>query len=108
MNTNIIDLEDYLENREAMPDIQSIAGERWFPEETNITEDMTKYWGGDFGVSSECNKLRAVLLHRPGKEVDNLLTLDEQFMNVPGTMPNRLIPRRESGRLHSLPGPRSG
>ena len=45
MNTNIIDLEDYLENREAMPDIQSIAGERWFPEETNITEDMTKYWG---------------------------------------------------------------
>ena len=42
MNTNIIDLEDYLENREAMPDIQSIAGERWFPEETNITEDMTK------------------------------------------------------------------
>ena len=71
MNTNIIDLEDYLENREAMPDIQSIAGERWFPEETNITEDMTKYWGGDFGVSSECNKLRAVLLHRPGKEVDN-------------------------------------
>ena len=71
MNKNIIDLEDYLENREAMPDIQSIAGERWFPEETNITEDMTKYWGGDFGVSSECNKLRAVLLHRPGKEVDN-------------------------------------
>lgn len=46
MNKNIIDLEDYLENREAMPDIQSIAGERWFPEETNITEDMTKYWGG--------------------------------------------------------------
>ena len=71
MNTNIIDLEDYLENREAMPDIQSIAGERWFTEETSITEDMTKYWGGDFGVSSECNKLRAVLLHRPGKEVDN-------------------------------------
>ena len=34
MNTKIIDLEDYLENREEMPDIQAIAGERWFPEET--------------------------------------------------------------------------
>lgn len=79
MNKNIIDLEDYLENREAMPDIQSIAGERWFPEETNITEDMTKYWGGDFGVSSECNKLRAVLLHRPGKEVDNFDANEVRF-----------------------------
>ena len=51
-------------------DIDALAGERWFSLETTITEDMTKLWG-DWGVASEVDTLRAVLMRRPGKEVEN-------------------------------------
>ena len=51
-------------------DIDGWAGERWFSLETAITEDMTKRWG-DWGVASEVDTLRAVLMRRPGKEVEN-------------------------------------
>ena len=68
---DIINLDECLAAGVPLPDIQAIDGERWFPEETTIEEDMTKYWGGDWGCSSEVNRLRAVLLHRPGAELDN-------------------------------------
>ena len=42
-------------------DIDAIPGERWFPKETTFEEDMNLYWG-DWGVASEVEKLRAVLL----------------------------------------------
>lgn len=71
MSKPIINLDEYLAAGQELPDIQAIDGERWFPEETTIEQDMTTYWGGDFGCSSEVNRLRAVLLHRPGKELDN-------------------------------------
>jgi len=67
----ILDLEEYVANGQPLPDIQAISGEKWFPVDTTLAEDMPVYWGGDWGCSSECNKLRAVLLHRPGAEVDN-------------------------------------
>ncbi|MDO4396656.1 MAG: hypothetical protein Q4C51_07750, partial [Clostridia bacterium] len=51
-------------------DIDAIPGERWFPKETSFEEDMPLYWG-DWGVSSEVDTLKAVLLRRPGKEVEN-------------------------------------
>ena len=51
-------------------DIDALAGERWFPLETTITEDMSSIWG-DWGVCSEVDKLKAVLMRRPGKEVEN-------------------------------------
>lgn len=51
-------------------DIQSIPGERWFPRESTIIEDMKSLWG-DWGVSSEVEKLRSVIMRRPGKEIDN-------------------------------------
>ena len=51
-------------------DIDAIPGERWFPKETTFEEDMNLYWG-DWGVASEVEKLRAVLLRRPGREVEN-------------------------------------
>lgn len=51
-------------------DIDAIPGERWFPEETEFEEDMELYWG-DWGVSSEVDTLRAVLMRRPGKEIEN-------------------------------------
>lgn len=66
-----INLDEYYAKGLEMPDVQAIDGERWFPEETTIEQDKEKYWGMDFGCSSEVNKLRAVLMHRPGKEIDN-------------------------------------
>ena len=51
-------------------DIDAIPGERWFPKETAFEEDMPLYWG-DWGVSSEVEDLKAVLMRRPGKEIDN-------------------------------------
>lgn len=51
-------------------DIDALPGERWFAKETSIEEDMTELWG-QWGVSSEVDPLRAVLMRRPGKEIDN-------------------------------------
>ena len=51
-------------------DIDAIPGERWFPKETAFTDDLPMYWG-DWGVCSEVAQLKAVLLRRPGKEVEN-------------------------------------
>ena len=67
-----INFDEYLQQGLELPDIDAILGERWFPLNTGIEEDMSPYWGGDFGCSSEYTKLRAVLLHRPGKEVENV------------------------------------
>lgn len=44
--------------------------DKWFPEETSFEDDMKLYWG-DFGVASEVDDLKAVLLRRPGKEIEN-------------------------------------
>ena len=51
-------------------DIDAIPGERWFPKETSFTEDLNEYWG-DWGVCSEVDTLKAVLMRRPGKEVES-------------------------------------
>lgn len=64
-----------------MMDIDAIPGERWFPKETLFEEDMNEYWG-DWGVSSEVEKLRAVLLRRPGKEVENFDAAEYRFADV--------------------------
>lgn len=46
--------------------------ERWFALETMFAEEIEEYWG-DWGVDSEVGKLRAVLLRRPGKEIENIV-----------------------------------
>ena len=51
-------------------DIDALAGERWFPKESTIIDDMRELWG-DWGVCSEVDDLKAVLMRRPGKEIDN-------------------------------------
>ncbi len=71
MNSNNINLDEYLSKGIKLPDIDAISGERWFPLDSNIIEDFPKYWGGDWGCSSEVNKLRAVLLRRPGAEIED-------------------------------------
>ena len=37
---------------EAKRDIDALAGERWFPKESTIIDDMKELWG-DWGVCSE-------------------------------------------------------
>lgn len=66
----MIDLDKLVSQGGELPDIASISGERWFPKPTNFKEDLPLYWG-DWGCSSEVNKLRAVLLRRPGKEIED-------------------------------------
>lgn len=51
-------------------DIDALPGERWFAKETTIVEDMQEYWG-DWGVCSEVDTLRSVIMRRPGKEIEN-------------------------------------
>lgn len=62
-------------------DIDAIPGERWFAKETTFEEDMPLYWG-DFGVSSEVETLRAVLMRRPGKEIENFDYKAARFKSV--------------------------
>ena len=47
-------------------------GERWFKDETPFEEDLEEVWGRKWSVSSEVGKLQAVLLRRPGKEIENI------------------------------------
>ena len=63
-------------------DIDAIPGERWFPKESTFEEDMTEYWG-DFGVYSEVDTLRAVLLRRPGKEIEHFDAREVRFSDEP-------------------------
>lgn len=65
-----------------MIDIDAIPGERWFPKETCFEEDMELYWG-DWGVSSEVETLRAVLMRRPGKEIEHFDAKVNRFSDIP-------------------------
>ena len=47
-----------------------LGGDKWFPKETWFEEDMPEYWG-DWGCHSEVDELKAVLMRRPGAEVDD-------------------------------------
>lgn len=51
-----------------MEEIRSI-GERHFAEKTTFREDLPKYWG-NWGATSEVGRLRAVMLRRPGQEIE--------------------------------------
>lgn len=51
-------------------EIRSI-GERHFAAKTSFLEDMPKYWG-NWGATSEVGRLRAVLMRRPGQEIEGI------------------------------------
>jgi N-dimethylarginine dimethylaminohydrolase len=51
------------------------GGAKWSPRVDAMRDDMQLWWG-DWGSSSECGKLRAVLLRRPGPELDNITDYD--------------------------------
>ncbi|WP_444684778.1 dimethylarginine dimethylaminohydrolase family protein [Alkalicoccus luteus] len=48
-----------------------VQGERWFPSEKTFSEEMTELWG-DWYCDSEVGRLRSVLMHRPGPEIDGI------------------------------------
>ena len=51
------------------------GGTKWSARTTSMQDEMARYWG-NWGVSSECGRLRAVLLHRPGPELDDIDDFD--------------------------------
>lgn len=63
-------------------DIEAIPGERWFPKESNFEEDLCEYWG-DWGVCSEVDTLKAVLMRRPGKEIEHFDAAAVRFSQEP-------------------------
>jgi len=46
-----------------------VQGDRWLPDPASFAEDRERLWG-DFYVDSEVGRLRAVLMHRPGPELE--------------------------------------
>lgn len=43
-------------------------------------EDMRTVWGDNWSVTSEIGKLRAVVVHRPGREVDDIKDLEKTYV----------------------------
>ncbi len=58
------------------------GGEGWSPRVTSLREEMGTLWG-DWGISSECSLLKAVLLHKPGEEIEDLPRPNEVQMLAP-------------------------
>ncbi|MDG5787469.1 arginine deiminase family protein [Evansella sp. AB-P1] len=52
-----------------------VQGERWFPKENSFSDEMKDLWG-DWYCDSEIGKLRAVLMHRPGVEIEGITELN--------------------------------
>ena len=44
----------------------------WLAYDSNIRDDFTEYWGGEWGCDSEVGTLKSVLLRRPGKEIEDI------------------------------------
>ena len=55
---------------------------RRFPKESGFEDDITEYWG-DWGVCSEVDTLKAVLLRRPGKEIEDFKASEVRFSDEP-------------------------
>jgi len=55
------------------------GGSGWSPRRTALAEEMGTIWG-HWGISSEWSRLEAVLLHRPGPEVEGLSEADAALM----------------------------
>lgn len=47
------------------------GGEGWVPRTGSLRDDRNTVWSA-FGASSECGRLRSVLLHRPGPEAEGV------------------------------------
>lgn len=56
---------DYVEQYEEQEEF-------WPALETSLADDLPEFWGGRWGCASEYAPLRAVLLRRPGAEIENM------------------------------------
>ena len=57
------------------------GGDKWSPRVVSFREDIVETWG-DWGSGSECGTLRAVLLRRPGPELDAITDFDAVQMRA--------------------------
>jgi N-dimethylarginine dimethylaminohydrolase len=57
------------------------GGTRWSERLTTLKDELGQVWG-DWGVSSECGTLRAVLLRRPGLELDEIADFEAAQMRA--------------------------
>ncbi|MCC6791710.1 MAG: amidinotransferase [Thermomicrobiales bacterium] len=57
------------------------GGAKWSERAATMREDMPHWWG-DWGASSECGRLRAVLLRTPGPELDAIEDFDAVQMRA--------------------------
>src|SRR4051812_18023119 len=57
------------------------GGGKWSQRTATMREDMPLWWG-DWGSSSECGRLHAVLLRRPGPELDAIEDFDAVQMRA--------------------------
>ncbi|MBB5173360.1 dimethylarginine dimethylaminohydrolase family protein [Texcoconibacillus texcoconensis] len=62
-----------------------VQGERWFPSEQTFSDEMKDLWG-DWYCDSEVGKLRAVLMHRPGEEIDGVTAENYETYRFRGVM----------------------
>lgn len=46
--------------------------ELWPALTTTLAADLPEYWGGSWGCASECGPLKAVLMRRPGQEIEGM------------------------------------
>jgi len=56
--------------RDVVAKVADDYGEKWFADLSTFEENLVSAWGRRWSVSSEVGKLRAVLLRRPGKEIE--------------------------------------
>lgn len=57
------------------------GGDNWSPRSERFGDELAAVWG-DWGVSSECGPLKAILLRRPGTELDNVEDFDKAQMRA--------------------------
>ena len=57
------------------------GGARWSERLTSLRDELAQVWG-NWGVSSECGTLRAVLLRRPGTELDEIVDFEAVQMRA--------------------------
>jgi N-dimethylarginine dimethylaminohydrolase len=56
--------------------LSAYGGKGWHPRRTSLQEEMGRIWGR-FGQNTEWHRLAAVLLHRPGPELDALMNANQ-------------------------------
>ena len=62
--------------------MEALPGDTWFPDESSFEEDLPRYWG-EWGVASEVDTLRAVLMRRPGREIEGFDPAVVRFTDEP-------------------------